>query len=208
MSPIPLEARGQLGSDLVSARLAASSFFADGEADVTEEGGTTNSGHIVEVSYEGRTAEVFVRRDESILSALERSGAVRRLAISDPPFECRRGNCLTCAGRHAEGSATSNLRRGEDGLSPYLSEEVRGLGYVLTCSSYVEGDGVKLDLGSNSDAWEDVHTSRLQSPETERTGLAAQAKLMRLTAEGNVPRWVQKTEEALKITETGDDNEP
>lgn len=151
----------------------------------------------MEVHYEGRRAEVVVRRDEPILSALERTGAVRRLSISDPPFECRRGNCLTCAGRHREGSVKSSLRRGEDGLSPHLSEEVRGLGYILTCSSYVIGDGVKLELGSNSDAWEAVHTSRLESPETERVGLEAQAKLMRLTAERNLPRWAQKTEEVL-----------
>jgi len=139
--------------------------------DASPTAGDCPDGHVVEVHYEGRRTEVVVQRDESILSALERTGAARRLAISDPPFECRRGNCLTCAGRHAEGSLTSSVRRGEDGLSPYLSKEVRGLGYVLTCSSFVVGDGVKLELGSNSDAWEAVHTKRLESSDTERVGL-------------------------------------
>lgn len=200
----PTRGRRAHGTSVARASAAAASSPSDGDAP-TAARNTTTEGYAVEVNYEGRTTEVVVHRDEPILSALERTGAVRRLAISDPPFECRRGNCLTCAGRHAEGSKASSLRRGGDGLSPQMSKEVRDLGYVLTCSSFVLGDGVKLELGSNSDAWEAVHKTRLESPETERVGMEAKARLMRLAAEQNVPRWAQKTEKALEGPGGGND---
>jgi hypothetical protein len=85
------------------------------------------SGYPVQITHLGHTATIFVRKDESILNALERqsSSALTNvathshpsdarngecsssemeekkssLALSHIPNECRRGNCLTCSAR-------------------------------------------------------------------------------------------------------------
>lgn len=159
---------------------------------------TDLEGYSVEVTYEGRMCAVMVRPNESILSALERSGAADKLCIPSFPHECRRGSCLTCAAKLGESSALSNLKRGEDGLSPVLSKAVRDAGFVLTCSSFIVGDGVKIDLAQNDKVWNAMYSSRLHGLDAETISRKARARLLRLTAEENVERWALLTEAALK----------
>ena len=132
-------------------------------------------GHTIEVIDDGRTSRIAVRHGESILSALERNGMALSLS---PQSECRRGNCLTCVARHADGSSGgASLRlggndgQGHDGLSPNISNEVRGKGYVLTCSSYVVSEGLRIELGANNIAWEEMYAERPASTEAERIGI-------------------------------------
>ena len=113
--------------------------------------------------------------------------------------DCRRGNCLTCTGRHAKGSAEKSLHPNQDdGLSPELSEQVERQGYVLTCSSTVVGDGLKLELGENYEVWNEIYAARFRSAEVQQIGRDAVAKQIRLIDEHDLQRWATKTENALR----------
>ena len=152
----------------------------------------------VQISFEGRACSIQMRSNETILAAMERTGAADLLSLPSVPFDCRRGNCLTCTGRHAENSRTSSIELGDDGLSPHMSHEVRKRGYILTCSSHVVGDGVSLELGLNSDAWTDVYKRRLEEEPIPSIGREAMAREIRRSDEKNLRRWAAETESALK----------
>ena len=150
-------------------------------------------GHMVEISHEGRTASVFVQPHETILMALERNRS--SMALSSLPFDCQRGNCLTCSGLIKEGS--SSIVRGDDGLAPAVGDNLRKKGFVLTCSSYVVGQGVKIELGQNDAAWTETYKTQPESGMPDM-GNAAAAKALRLAAEKDVPKWARDTEKTLK----------
>jgi ferredoxin len=154
--------------------------------------------HSIQVSFEGRSCEVPVRQDETILSALERSGAADKLSLPSLPSDCRRGNCLTCSARHVENSEKVSLVRKEDGLSPYMSKEVEKSGYILTCSSHVVGEGLKLELGENHKAWDDMYRLRVEGESAKVAGWRAMAKTVRMSDERNPDRWVVETEAVLE----------
>jgi hypothetical protein len=158
--------------------------------------------YTIQVSYEGRSCPVMVRSDETILAAMERSGTADQLSLPSLPNHCRRGNCLTCTGRHGEKSATKavQLSADGDGLSPYLSEQVQRRGYVLTCSSHVVAEGVSLELGTNEFAWRDLYQTRLEQDATERQQMGREvlARAIRKRDERNLARWAAETEAALQ----------
>lgn len=151
-----------------------------------------------EAFYEGTSCKVPIRQDESILSAMERAGVSNRLPIPDVPSDCRRGNCMTCSGRHLEGSETSSLLKGEDGLSPHMSTELANKGHILLCSSHVVGDGLKIQIGEYNRAWNDMFRRRLEDEEAQHTGRVAMAKTIRRSSENNVERWAEETEAVLE----------
>mmetsp|Transcript_19592 Transcript_19592/g.54447 ORF Transcript_19592/g.54447 Transcript_19592/m.54447 type:complete len:246 (-) Transcript_19592:271-1008(-) len=155
----------------------------------------------VEVTYEERSTNVRVQAGESILDAMERTGAARQLALPDLPFDCRRGNCLTCTGRHQEDSQQSAIERQEDGLSPYVSKQVERKGYILTCSSHVVGDGLKLVLGENDGAWHAMYKERMENESARYTGRKAMARMIRRSNEKDVPGWTKETTVALDKSE-------
>jgi ferredoxin len=157
-----------------------------------------NEFHTIQVSFEGRSCQVPVGLNETILAAMERAGVSRHLAIPELPSDCRRGNCLTCTGRHSDASDQSSLARCEDGLSPYISREVVKRGYLLTCSSLVVGEGLKIELGENHRAWNDMYVARLGEEAAQLAGRAAVAKTIRLSDEKNPERWAVETESALE----------
>lgn len=179
------------------------------------------SSHILTVSYENSLATVRVFRNETILAALERSPEVA-VQLGLPgcalPFDCRRGNCLTCAAQHLPGSQVSNLQPATsvnaapgavvvgDGLSPGMSKLVKDMGYALTCSSTITGDGVSIRLNVNDQAWQDLYRIRLEDEEqTRQIARKAVAQMMRRSAERNVFAWAQQTEEAFKKSISADD---
>jgi len=160
----------------------------------------------VHVTHEGRSCSFGVRSNgETILAAMERSGVQDQLAISELPSDCRRGNCMTCSGRLTSPDASS-LKRGEDGLSPALSQAVRDKGYVLTCSSSVVRDGVHLELGLCQEAWQEMYSDRLHSEETKALARSAVASTMRRRDERNVEMWAKETETLLEKTSDDDDD--
>lgn len=156
-----------------------------------------NQEYSVEVSYEGRSTRISVRSDETLLSAMERSGAADRLSVPSLPSDCRRGNCLTCSGRHSPNSNHESLVRGEDGLSPHMSRQVKKAGYLLTCSSFVVGDGLSIELNQNNDVWNAMYQERIQDEMAQYIGRAAKARVIRRAAESNVPKWKRQTERVL-----------
>jgi ferredoxin len=142
---------------------------------------------------ESSLLRISVKAEETILNAVERQ------VSWFVPSDCRRGNCLTCAVSHAEGSVQSNLIQDEDGLSPVLSEVLQQQKFILACSSYVVGNGVKLRLGRNYAAWNSIYNDHLtHCPDTQRICQEASAKAMRMAAEANIKRWLFKTENSYK----------
>jgi len=77
-----------------------------------------------------------------------------------------------------------------------VSEGVANEGYVLTCSSYVKGDGVKLVIRECDDVWETMHDCAMK--DAARIEREVTAKFNRIVAEENVPQWKKETEEVLK----------
>jgi ferredoxin len=151
--------------------------------------------------------EIDALQGESILAAMERHQVSTKLGVlTDPPSECRRGNCLTCTAAATlkapeigiEGKRTLSMAlRSDDGLSPSLSEWVARRGYVLTCSTYVVGPGVAVELGVNHDAWQDVYKNRLEGEATQLAARKAFARVIRKNAERNVDEWRRGTEQVL-----------
>lgn len=154
-------------------------------------------------TYEGQRCELDAYHDETILAALERNSVMDSLCLPTLPADCRRGNCMTCAGRLLGTGNPAIVQRGADGLSPYVSELLQSSDYILTCSSFIKGDGVEILLGENSQLWEEMYHHRFVSEESRMTKLETVAKLHRLRAESNVPRWTAETEEILE--KSGDD---
>lgn len=155
----------------------------------------------VTVSFDGSSCVIDVQLGESILAAMERHGRVAEtLGLPEMPADCRRGNCMTCAARHASDSNPTSLERGEDGLAPSLSRHVKKSksAYVLTCSSFVKGDGVHLELAENDRIWNDLYRRRLESEDTRRVGREAMARVIRKHAERNRELWTEETEEMLR----------
>jgi ferredoxin len=159
-----------------------------------------NDEYMVEVIYEGLSCKVPIRGNETILSGLERNQVPDRLGLPELPAQCRRGNCLTCVGRHTPTSQINSLQRTEegDGLSPELSRQVSKLGYVLACNSHVVGDGVQLVLGENHAAWEDLYVHRLTHESTQYVARSAMAKTIRYYDERHPQQWKVETETILQ----------
>ena len=154
-------------------------------------GATTN--YQVEVSLDGRSSIISVNHGESILNALERQMS------SFIPSDCRRGNCLTCAGMHVDGSVQASLVQKENGLSPDMDAFLLTKKYVLTCSSYVVGNGIKLQLGINDKVWDVMYKDRIQEGEkVQRLCQEASARAMRKAAQANIEDWKRKTEKTLR----------
>ena len=162
---------------------------------------------LVEVTYEGMSCEVSIRANETILSGLERANVMDQLAIPELPSDCRRGNCLTCVGRHTPTSHESSLQSEEDGLSPEMSRQVSKRGYILTCSSRVVGDGVKLELGEQYKVWKDVYYNRLYDESTQYVSRSAMARAIRMSDERNPDLWAVKTQTALQIGDGDNDDQ-
>lgn len=148
------------------------------------------------VSYEGKSTQIHLSSNETVLSALERSNVAATLSLPEMPSDCRRGNCLTCAAKCRD--ETAPLRRGEDGLSPHLSKHVEKRGYVLTCSSFIQGNGVELELNKNADAWNEVYQLRIQDEATQLVAQAAVAKTIRMYDERHVEEWAKETEQVYQ----------
>jgi hypothetical protein len=152
----------------------------------------------VKVSYEGISREILVRPNESILNAMERLNVAQDVGLPDLPSDCRRGCCLSCSSRHLEDSMTSHLYQETDGLSPHLSKEMAAGGFVLTCSSFVRGEGVHLSLAHNSEAWHAMYHTRIFSEEMQLSGREAMARVIRQNAERNIDKWIDETEQVLQ----------
>ena len=140
------------------------------------------------VVIEGRRKHILARTDETILSALERSG----LQIQ-APHDCRRGNCLTCSGKILAGPKDS-LNEERD---THLPSKARQEGMILTCCSSVAGPGLSIEIGQNDKAWKIAYRDRFVNEETKQIGLEASAKAMRSYAEQYPDEWIMKVEDSF-----------
>ncbi|CAM9238845.1 unnamed protein product [Chrysoparadoxa australica] len=105
----------------------------------------------VEVRLGEETRMIAVRPGDSILTACE-------LSQLRHPYDCRRGNCISCAGRFTP-SSSRNLETyivgPEGGKDPetFLCDEAKDEGFFLACCSYPVGPGLVLELGTSGEAW-------------------------------------------------------
>lgn len=180
-------------------------------------------GYPVRIHHRGHDGTIFVRRDETILHALERQSisppiprkSRRRrirgnddatantggsLALSHVPHDCRRGTCLTCSSRFMEGGDYRHVVPNvNNGLARSISSLLDESGIVLTCCSYVTGPGVVLELDVNDDTWDMVYRRRtFDEPDTKSLGMEARARLLRRIDEGDVNGWRRRMEETLE----------
>ena len=192
-----------------------------------EASGGKLAGTTVKVSYEGQSCTIKVFPNESILSALERQSIdiqSHLTALPEMPSDCRRGNCMTCAGRimNDKNSPTSSgnydefvVRTDDNGLSPTISKMIADQGYLLTCSSFVRpprnddssatstpSNILQIELGVHNEIWNEVYDKRFTSPETQLVARAAMARVVRQSAERNPHEWKRSTERLLRQTET------
>ena len=174
--------------------------------------------YTVNISFESKNTTITVNENESILNALERNkasslsspsqssddngknGNLHLSSLSSLPQECRRGNCLTCAAMHLPQSNQDSVITVDDGLSPFVRDMVDRKGYVQTCSSYVVGDNVSLELGVCHDVWDTIWGTNSNDNEFkgERIRNEAMAKCIRKVDEKNLARWAEKTERILE----------
>ena len=173
----------------------ATKLFSSGRQEETLT--TRQDEYTVKVSYEGISRVIPVLSNESILSAMERLNIAQEVGMPDLPSDCRRGCCLSCSARHVDDSDASNLYQGTDGLNQNLSKEMADDGFVLTCSSFVSGDGVHLSLAHNWEAWQTMYQERLLSEEVQLSGREAMAKVIRQRAERHIDEWIDETEHVL-----------
>jgi ferredoxin len=179
------------GLAVPSARQLSSPLLAQPFESVEPSAATTE--FLVQVQFDdfAETDSIYVRRGETLLSALER--AASQLGWSEVPSDCRRGNCLTCTARHTPESSTEHVQPlTDDGLSPDLS--IDGEEYLLTCKSTVTGPGVVLQVGQNSALWKHVYQSRFEDESTRRAADAAIARVLRKAAEKDPEGWRVETE--------------
>ena len=162
-----------------------------------------DDGYDVQIYHQGIQYTIFVRRNESILEALERQTIL--VPLSHIPHECRRGNCLTCSAKvrspkktNTRDSHANILANVDNGLSPMVSSELAKSDYILPCSSYITGSGVVLELDQNDKAWDLIYRKRIHNIDTERLVLEAQAKLLRSVDEDNIHKFKVKIEEKVK----------
>lgn len=85
----------------------------------------------IKVTLDGKTRELLVKTNKSILDAALQS----RL---DAPYACQSGVCTTCRARLLRGSITMDE---DSGLSESEIEE----GYILTCQSHPLSDDVEIE---------------------------------------------------------------
>jgi len=122
--------------------------------------------------YEGRSVTVPIFAHETILAAMERSNAGFHLSFTQSSSDCRRGSCLTCAGRIVSGrGAVMDVGRKNEVDADFLQGggKENGGEYVLTCSSFVYDD-MTVELGVCEDVWVERFLQRLASEDTRSVG--------------------------------------
>ncbi|KFK43733.1 hypothetical protein AALP_AA1G165600 [Arabis alpina] len=82
-------------------------------------------GYKVVVEHDGKTTELEVEPDETILSKAIDEGL-------DVPYDCKLGVCMTCPAKLVTGTVDQS-----DGM---LSDDVVERGYALLCASYPTSD--------------------------------------------------------------------
>jgi ferredoxin len=176
---------------------------------------------VVSISYEGDSCDITIFPEESILDALERQARIlkRQLpSLPELPSDCRRGNCLTCAASFSDPKQAlpelSTLVSTRDGLSPAMSRLVAEKGYLLTCSSYLNSTWsshhrptsshatLSLRLGENHALWQEIYASpgRFTTSQAQLAARSAMARVIRQSAERNLPEWAAQTEQLLQNT--------
>eukprot|EP00903_Cladosiphon_okamuranus_P007571 g7345.t1 len=120
----------------------------------------------VEVDFHGERRVITVQPGDSILEAAEMSG----MNLS---YECRRGNCISCAAKVQDGSSGHFENKADRG-----SEDGAPDGFVLTCSTHPTGPGVKLDLSANAEMWK-AYCAKFDDIVTQDLLRKASAAIMR-----------------------------
>ncbi|GFH61863.1 hypothetical protein CTEN210_18339 [Chaetoceros tenuissimus] len=175
------------------------------ETQETQETPSQIKSYSVKLTHQSKTINVQIPSNQTILQALESQNVKDALSLPDLPQDCRRGNCLTCSSRILQNKQGVVLQN--DGLSPSMAQRIENENIVLTCSSFVKGEGIHLELGVCDDVWREMYGSSVpyEDLEGERIVQDAVAKAMRLAGEKNFNKWVVTTEKMLVNNNDDDD---
>ncbi|XP_071717236.1 ferredoxin C 1, chloroplastic [Rutidosis leptorrhynchoides] len=88
---------------------------------------TTTCSYKISIEHEGKTTEIEVESDETILEKALETGM-------DVPHDCKLGVCMTCPAKLLSGNVDQS-----EGM---LSDDVIERGYSLLCVSYPKSDCV------------------------------------------------------------------
>ena len=108
--------------------------------------------------------------EETVLENLQNNFNEGKLG-KEPPFSCGVGLCTECAALVVQGQSNIELE------AAVLDEETTKKGFILTCSSKVNGEGVKLILGQHEKMYDSQygnfvkdHASFQESGEKSESG--------------------------------------
>lgn len=149
----------------------------------------------VKLTHDSKTISVQIPANQTILQALELQNVKDALSLPDLPQDCRRGNCLTCSSKLLHGKTVLN----NDGLSPSQALKLQQQNITLTCCSFVQQEGVHLELGVCDTVWREMYGSSIPFEDLEGEQLLndAVAKAMRVAGEKNFNKWVVTAERML-----------
>jgi ferredoxin len=116
--------------------------------------GNPEDEHEVTIVWQGEETNIKIKGDQSILMACEEAGY-------EMPYLCRNGVCLTCTGKVVEG-----LENARKDSQCHNEDNIRN-GYVCTCSTFIGGEGVKVVMGMQDEAYK-AQFGRFEAEEKER----------------------------------------
>mmetsp|Transcript_12806 Transcript_12806/g.18901 ORF Transcript_12806/g.18901 Transcript_12806/m.18901 type:complete len:228 (-) Transcript_12806:205-888(-) len=153
-----------------------------------------------------RREVIEVDEETSLLSAMEGLGVVQA-------SECRRGNCLTCAGKLSPES-TSNFKTSSisevdhEEMETFLCDEAKSQGYLLTCCSFPTGPGLKIEANKNQEALEVQYVEQLTGLEAEDIRRRARAKAIMGYDITHKTLWLKGLEKQFEGYDSSSDENP
>jgi ring-1,2-phenylacetyl-CoA epoxidase subunit PaaE len=88
--------------------------------------------HTIHLTFRGEERELLVPAHTTILDAAIQSGI-------NIPYSCKGGRCATCAAVHTHGALHMSFNE-------VLTDRDLAQGWILTCSAYVDGDDVRIEV--------------------------------------------------------------
>ncbi|HEV7379954.1 MAG TPA: iron-sulfur cluster-binding domain-containing protein, partial [Dyadobacter sp.] len=88
--------------------------------------------HTISLTLRGQERKLLVPAHTTILDAALQAG----ISI---PYSCKGGRCATCAAVHTEGDLHMSFNE-------VLTDRDLAEGWILTCATYVDGGGVKIEV--------------------------------------------------------------
>ena len=138
-----------------------------------------------------------------------RAARERRGADGRPPSDCQRGECFSCAGRLLPNSTGAFTIAQPGGLETRLPERAAADDFVLACSMFITGPGVRVEFADEhvSEVWEALTAGfgdDAPGP-AQGKGASAAARTIREYQEENLDEFIESIE---RVWERGSGEPP